>query len=305
MAHFIERANEVVLEHGGICTRLPFDYVERMTVEDFVRLRLSKLKREDTERSLHVICNPSGNEFSLLLGDHATVYKLTDCQEVGLSDLLEEYKLPDNPVKLMTPNLPWPLVCESTRGNGTTVTVRLPSIKRLYRNETCVAFNLEYWCPEMWFSVDLTPAGVFAGARVAVVKDFKPDFNDTVLYKWPLANVHHDGKICYGGGNLSSIGKLGTTYEKIAEAVSMFLDATFNSDLVNVSDSEASLNGVAAWPISKLGEPYDTLLAGCTASRGGEIKSVIKLLWAMKEPGGWRQLRLRTLDIPPKQFCKA
>lgn len=287
-AHVFDTDGNVVLEHGGVCTRLEFDKVESMSIDTFRRLELSKLK--SSESCLHVVRNAAEDEYAFILGDRVLRYKLVGCSEVPLEQLLKELQMPKAAATTEETGLPWPMICKKTSSEWIVTTVMVPSMKRRYRCATGVSFDLEYWCPDIWFSLTTTTSGAYIRAKVCVVREYQSDFRKTQLWKWPLANVHPGGNICYGGANMTTIAKIPTLHGKIEEAMSMFFDAVFNVDLLDSYMIDQMFRGITLG--DSFGEPYDRLIAGAAGSHADYVRGTLKLLWAMREPGGWRKLNL-------------
>lgn len=151
LAHLIETRDQLMLQHGGVATRLAFDKVEQFDLHTFLKTVVPGLNKQD--RTLTVMRNSVAGEYMFLLGDQVIRYHTTDVAEVPLDEMMKSLDLEKE--KLFDCDLPFPLVCRSERKNSIKTTAYIPSTKRLYRwaARDEASFVVEYYPPPVWFCV--------------------------------------------------------------------------------------------------------------------------------------------------------
>ena len=82
LAHLIETRDQLMLQHGGVATRLAFDKVEQFDLHTFLKTVVPGLNKQD--RTLTVMRNSVAGEYMFLLGDQVIRYHTTDVAEVPL-----------------------------------------------------------------------------------------------------------------------------------------------------------------------------------------------------------------------------
>lgn len=151
LAHLIETRDWLMLQHGGVATRLAFDKVEQFDLHTFLKTVVPGLNKQD--RTLTVMRNSVAGEYMFLLGDQVIRYHTTDVAEVPLDEMVRSLDFKKE--KIFDCDLPFPLVCRSEKKNTIKTTAYIPSTKRLYRwtarDET--SLTVEYYPPPVWFCV--------------------------------------------------------------------------------------------------------------------------------------------------------
>lgn len=300
MAHLVDMRDKVMLQHGGLCTRLCFDSVEQMDLETFTRVVLPKMKGD--RRTLTVIRDAAAGSFMLMLGDQVLRYKLTNVEEVGLADFAKG--LQDTSDETFTPDIPYPLVLRSVRSRdgAVVVVVRVDAGPRMYRNGR-LHLCRKLYMPPVWFKVTFTKAGCILGESVAVVPENEKRWDATKLYRWPLANVFPTSQVCLGSTRLEMPAGAGGFSE--GEIVQLGIDQFFNSDynldlLLGVEHYQRML-GDDHGDIYMDGELEAALRANRACQGVQGMASVIKVL---EDPNGWRTLSWVPLNLTAEAFCR-
>lgn len=82
--------------------------------------------------------------------------------------------------------------------------------------------------PDLFFSFSITKGNV-TGSKCFALKDAVTS-DDSMLYHFPLANVHNSGEICWGSNNLPEI----EHFSDIDFLVSLFFSSPYNEDLFDM-----------------------------------------------------------------------
>ena len=297
LAHLIETRDQLMLQHGGVATRLAFDKVEQFDLHTFLKTVVPGLNKQD--RTLTVMRNSVAGEYMFLLGDQVIRYHTTDVAEVPLDEMVKSLDFKKE--KLFDCDLPFPLVCRSERKNTIKTTAYIPSTKRLYRwaARDEASFGVEYYPPPVWFCVETNLTGSVMGAKIAVVKERTSKWRETQLGVWPLGNAGMGGQICFGSTTTATVIEKPTEAETYVMTLERFFNSNFNNDLSHSYYGQPS-------ELQRLYEkapPNERLAKKIQASKTTEIKDTMRVLAVLQRPEAWRQLNYGRPYIDPEGFC--
>lgn len=289
-AYLVQTNSDVILDHGGVCTKLAFRSVEQMSLDYFFTHEVNKHKGNNDV--LYAMQDSVSGAYTLILGDKVYKYTLRQIQQCSVDEIIN--LLVQNKPKIIAPNLPYVLIARCEGPEGKMITVYLPETKRAYKS-ALYKLDTHIYVPPCWFSVRINGAGTPVGTKVAAVKGIDLDWQDTKLYRMPLPNVHGDGSICFGSSRIVSVDSREdekTEAEIIMFQIVQYFDSDFNNHLTSCVNRVLSENDYKTAPRKAY---YDGLLAA-RRNISDDIE-MLKVLAVLEEPGGWRKLRLHDLQV--------
>lgn len=298
MSYLYDMRDQVMLQHGGLCTRVHFDKVEQMDMSAFLTVVVPKLRKE-TEQ-LTIIRNSAAGAYTLLLGDQVIRYHVTNIAECGLRKLCEELRKNSSDTELITPNLLQPIIASYKYPGGVTLTVRVDPEKRRY-NSSSPVLSVDYYPPPLWFRLSINTAKDLIGMGIAVIKEMHPNWNQVTLGEWPLANVYRSGAVCVGGSVLWASGGVNaerTDGEVMQQAQHSFFTSNFNQDLLD----PAGMTQVLGSSFDQLPDAKELEEEMNTQGLQQKSRQLRKLLYVLRDPSGWRKLSYRPLRVAPENF---
>lgn len=291
-----EARDAVVMQHGGVVTRITFSECEVMDVPTFVKEEVPKLGEL---RDTLVLMKDVGSErVALMLGNNVTLYKVTDMEQCGIeefADMLQTAK-----PETLIPDIQYPLVCMCTTAHEKLITVAVPPTRISFHlnDGTRTPLIKDITLPPIWFKVRLNMSNGFLGCSIAVVPERTAKCMDTSLYVWPLPNVHTSAEVCLGSTSaINPISKNATLGEIIGYQLNRVLTSMYNYDLTwNISYDNVIGSYYASLPedpdiAAKLNRESDTSHIGC-----------LKTIRCLMEPNGHMMLQYPSLRISAKQF---
>lgn len=297
---FMARGPEsVILQHGGVVTRMRYRTVETMSLDTFRTQVVPRLKLDKSERALYELRDTLDGTVTLMLDDQVIKYNLASMEECGLEDfaklLKEEARAKD--VVVTTPDLPWSLVAKVQNANRRCITIRLPEERRRYYMPL-YRVSVDIWYPPLWACVKMPANGGTAhGMCLAIEKAFNMDWRKTELLQLPMPNVFdNDGSICYGDVSLATaLNGLVTDAQVIMSMLNMFFNSEFNDHLMEYYDFKSiAEQAYNALPVDRT---YKDLIDEHYA-----IADFLKMLRVLKEKNGWRTLKYRPYKQTVEEF---
>ena len=147
-AHLIEMQNAVMLEHGGVVTKLTFYSVEEMTLEAFKEYVVPKIGAPQDD--LTIVRDAASGSYSFILGDRVTRYKVTGVKECMLDDVVSMLRTNSN--KDDKYNMPVPLIRDLITNAHRVTTAAFPSEKRQYKY---LGKTYTIYIPPTWFAIEI------------------------------------------------------------------------------------------------------------------------------------------------------
>ena len=288
-AHLIERRNDVMLEHGGVVTRMSFDSVEEMSLDAFKRFVVPRMG--EAESSLTVVKDSAAGSYSFILGDGVTRYKVNSVRECSLADVCEELKRGADAKFDEIYNMPMPLIRDVRRTDVRRVTAAFPSEERIYKR-----FDKKYkiYIPPTWFAVSLRPDNQLIECGMCVVLEWESKFEDTKLLRWPLSNVWSSGTVCLGDSEVKQY--IDVEHASIADLLIVYrervLGFTANNDLCD-------------WGydfIHGIDNLYRELVAEGKLENKDPRSTVERALEILSLPNGWEKIKYAPLGRSAKEF---
>lgn len=281
-AHLIEAQDKLILQHGGVVTKVNFSKVTRMPLERYRSLREELMFPDDAQRC-HVIRDLEHHNITMILNDHVAVYDVTSIEEVPLCKLADNL-VTEQDLKLF-PDIQYPLVGYIRRPDCRIITVHIDATWFHYRAADIPSIRVMH--PPIWLRIKLNNAGALIGGGMVVVRTREPRWDNTRLYQWILPNVFdYSNEICFGSTTLSYAVPDPTDGQRIMALYHQVFDSLWNYHLFHPETvDKATLEAFKALPVSK--RPYQ----GLTASTAGQSASLKRLLSVLTQPDGWRQIQ--------------
>ena len=236
VTHFVERDGEMFHLHGGVATKVRFESLEEMPIDDFFRDVAPTLAGK---RDVVVFGRDSVHEnMYRLLGDTAVIYHGVQIQDVFMDQFYKGLQ-EDKPLSLDL-NLSFPLVryVKEKNGGETRICVYIPEAEFTFR--TTLDRSWRIWHPPLWLSVRLSSTNVPNQHRMCVVIDREETIGATKIYHMPFPNVHDDGEICFGYTNMNvREGQVLTEAAAIQMTYNRYFMSQFNHDLMYQNKREA------------------------------------------------------------------
>lgn len=290
LALLTDQREQVVLQHGGVVTRVGFDSVYAMSVEDFIKYEVPKITEARKSDELRVLRDSATQQLSLIYGDQVIQYHVTGLDECSINQLTELLCTKDKLVRVF--NFARPLVSYVEDGSYNIVTVYVEEQKReLTFGLPGGRLTTTAYLPPAWFKVTLNQSNSVMSSAIAAVPERSVRAEDTVLHHIALPNVGGGGSICMGSSHLTSKGYFGdnpTLSQAVESAIMQFFGSVFNLDLYGYVQTLFCAKEYEALP--KL-EKFESRMGGCSK----EKKTLLQILRIYSMPGGWRKVTLPLL----------
>jgi len=290
-AHLIEDQNRLILQHGGVVTRVFFNKVSRMPLDHYLK---HELPSADGKTKCHLIRDYNHNNITMILDDHVAVYDVVSIEDVPLRELANNLITTQN--MELFPNIPYQIIGYIKQQDCLLLTVHIPASWFYYRSAEIESLKVMH--PPLWFRVKLNNAGSLLSAAMVVVRTTEARWEATKLYRWILPNVFPNNEICLGGSQLSG-GITDPTYGQIIMSVyhqvfdSLWNYHLFDQDTVDKAAREAfdALSG------NKI--PFTSPLSGI-----GSTASLKRILSVLHQPEGWRQIKWPDNQYTADEFVR-
>lgn len=234
VTHLVDRKSEVFHQHGGVATAIEFDSLEEMTIEQFIRDCVPKMKQDSN--TFTVIKDSTRDQIFRILGDNVARYHIRSIKDVFFDDLVARL-LSDQEISL-TPNLSFPLIqWVVQKENGMkSVTVEVPPRQfALHLQDFKDPFVV--WHPTLWLKVDMTSANVPDRTYLGCVQQHLTDFDKEYIMAMPFPNVFNYGGICWGSTNYQTQQGVDLTENAaIVLTYNRYFNSEFNYDLLDGQD---------------------------------------------------------------------
>lgn len=234
ITHLVDRQSEVFHQHGGVATAIAFDSLEEMTIDQFVRDCVPKLKED--RNTFTVIKDSTREQVFRILGDNVARYHIKSIKDVFFDELVARL-LSDQEISL-TPNLSFPLiqwVVQKETGMKS-VTVEVPP-RQFAMHLMDFREPFVIWHPPLWMKIDMTSANVPDRTYMGCVPQHLNDLDKEYVMAMPFPNVFNYGGICWGGTNYQTQqGVALTENSAIVLTYNRYFDSEFNYDLLDRQD---------------------------------------------------------------------
>lgn len=223
-ALFVDRTEDMFLQHGGCATRVAFQQVEEMSLATFLQ-ELTK----GTEEEFTVIRSPSTQSMLLIRGDRVIRYKNCIFEDVFVDEMVK--RLTHTAVSMSyTPMLQFPLVHVYVQGERY-VTVQIPKrVIHFFGTSEIGRIEDDITLPPLWFCVQMSASFSPYKAWVGIVDTLDVSAHNCKLRQLCFPNTYCDGSICFGSTRTSAL-----QVDQMTEAlaVSSTIDRFFNSNFNN------------------------------------------------------------------------
>lgn len=291
-AIIVDRTEDMFLQHGGCATRLVFEEVEEMSVQEF--LDELPLHPHLPDKELDFIRSPSTQTAMLLRGDKVIRYKGCQFQDVlvdGMIRLLTEKEAS----MVYTPMSQYPLVHACIENGNRWVTVQIPKrVVHIFGDDKIGDIDDDITMPPLWFCVKMTSTFTVTSGWIAVVGKLDPDPLKCELRKTCFPNTYDDAHICFGSTRTDAV-----KYDKMTEglAVASTIDRFFNSTRNNhcLAYHTAFLQNCRSIynDMPKL-EQYTKAIS--RVANDFDAANFLRYLRILHEPDGWMRVELPALS---------
>lgn len=286
-AIIVDRTDDMFLQHGGCATRVVFDAVEEMNVDQFLEdLRLHPKGLDD---ELTFVRSPSTQTVMLLRGDRVIRYRGCKFQDV-LCDTMVKFLTQKAATLKYTPMSQYPLVHAFVQGDRW-ITVQIPKrVVHIFGDDKLGDIDDDVTMPPLWFTCQMTSTFTVTNAWIAVVGKLDPDPAKCELRRLCFPNTYEDGNICFGTTRTEAI-----TYDVMTEglAVAGAIDRFFNSVRNNhvLHNHETFLESCRKIyeELEKL-DLYEKAIAKVSIDR--TASNFLRYLRILHEPDGWMRVNL-------------
>lgn len=226
-SYFVDRANDMFHQHGGVTTRIVFDSVEELPIS---RLR-AELDNPITEDQLMTVRSAKGAYMLMLRGDKVIRYKgctFEDCLTGEMVKLLTA-----NTNMTYTPMSTYPLIHVNINNNGKLVTVRIPKRKILFQGDHSLGnIEDEVTLPTLWFATKMNLANSQLGAYVAIEDHLDTDPKKCTLKQLCFPNTYPTGNICFGQTKTTTKVDVMTESMVVNATISRMFNSMFNNHVL-------------------------------------------------------------------------
>ena len=238
VTHFIAQDGQVFHTHGGVVSRIQYESIEEMPINDFFDTVAPTLKGQ---KDLVVFGRDSVHEkMYRLIGDTAVIYHGAKMTDIFLDDFYHQLQ-EDKPMELNL-NLPYPLVSyKQEKGGYKRICVYIPEAPFLFQSMEPTEYSFSVWHPPLWLGLRLTPSNIPNAHRICVVLERARKLEETKLFSLPFPNVHSNGEICFGSTTFAqaSDDDMITEADAIQKTYNRFFTSGFNHDLTGSVKKEA------------------------------------------------------------------
>lgn len=234
LMHLVDRSAEVIHQHGGIATSVAFDSLEEMTIDEFVRDYVPKLKGDNS--TFTIIKDSTREQLFRILGDNVARYHIKSIKDVFYDQLIERL-MSDQEISL-TPNLSFPLIQWSVKKESgmKSITVEIPP-RQFAMHLQGFKEPFVVWHPTLWMKIEMTSANVPNQVYLGCVQQHLTDFNNEYVMAMPFPNVFGYGGICWGGTSYDvPQGMALTENAALMMTYNRYFNSEFNYDLLDNQD---------------------------------------------------------------------
>ena len=296
--HLFELPNqELIMQHGGVATRVSFDEVKRMPLHYYLANMVPKA--DNSEPRCDVIRDYEHNNVTLILNDQVAVYHVTGVNDVAMRDLADALQVQKD--FEFVPNIPFPLIYYKQTAEEKWITVAIEAKWFHYNSKRLGINGLKVMHPPLWLNVKLSNANVLLGARVAVVRNSELHWQDTKLYHLALPNVWHNHDICLGGTRILDQIDSPTMGQTIMLVYNQVFNSEWNLDLV-MSDRVVKTVGEAFDKLKPESNPFKGLGYKAGVTTQASATAIKALLAVLTQPQGWRVATWQESDFTAESF---
>ena len=234
LMHLVDRNAEVIHQHGGIATTVEFDSLEEMTIDQFVRDYVPKLK--DDKSTFTIIKDSTREQLFRILGDNVARYHIKSIKDVFYDQLIERL-MSDQEVSL-TPNLSFPLIQWTVKKDTgmKSITVEIPP-RQFAMHLMGFKEPFVVWHPTLWMRIEMTSANVPNQVYLSCVTQHLTDLENESVMAMPFPNVFGYGGICWGSTNYDvPQGTALTENAVLMLTYNRYFNSEFNYDLLDHQD---------------------------------------------------------------------
>lgn len=304
-AYIFETKENVILQHGGIASRVSFKKAHVMDLDTFIDVELPKLKatRRKSTEDLYVLKDVENNNITMFYDGCVLKYDVDEVEEVTL-DSLSKY-IATSEMKTFFPGIHYPLVGYVEKPGRKEITVALDPKKIVFKSERFKGgfFQDTITLPPLWFRVSLNGANSILGTGIAVVLQKEIDPLKTQLHNWVLPNVHGSGEVCLGSTRIE-VKDLDKSMLTEGVCVQMAMDQIFNS-LWNMDLTwdyrYPEIIGNSYLTLPKL-EEYESRIKDNAGDK--TVCDMLRLLRVLKEPNGWMTLKWPVANFTADSFLR-
>ena len=298
-AYLVEMRKALVLQQGGIATRINYDSIEVMDLETFISTEIPKIRR--ASKDLTIIRDSNTSSISMIMDKKVTKYAVADIDDVPLEKLSDQLKTSEE--RTFFPNIHYPLVGYVESLRGVAITVLITNKEVIYSNGSNreKVLNEKIYLPPLWFKVTLNHAKNIQNINIAVVPEAEPNCLNTKLKAWPLTNVFDSGNVCQGGSYLKSATDLELTDGiAVQHAIDLIFTSKWNNDVVWRPTNQGGLKDAYAIATHK-GE-FDEAIE--RAANKKSICDLFRTVCILKDPEGWRSIPYTNLPRSASVFLR-
>ena len=298
-AFLYTREGDVMLQHGGICTRITFDRVEQTDLSTFLSEIVPRMKRDAS--NLTIIRNPTRGEYTFVLGDAVTIYKVNAIEDVGIADMIERLTI-KKAQSVYIPDIPYQIIADVQDEQLRKITVRIPEHKSVYRCSD-LQLNEKVYIPPLWAKVTLNRANMPTNLQLAVEAERNPMSMATTLYGWPFTNAwSEDGKCCLGNTSLSVAKTQLTIGEAIQVTLQRFIESDSNPHLIPHYAADAEKRMLSMYAELKDKAKFDKLLKAYSNSK--DACTLVRSVAIHTEKGAYRTFPYLKLKVGAETFIR-
>lgn len=286
-ALIVDRTEDMFIQHGGCATRIVFDTVEEMNVDQFLEdLRLHPKGSDD---ELTVVRSPSTQTVMLLRGDKVIRYRGCRFQDV-LCDTMVKFLTQKAATLNYTPMSQYPLVHAFVQGERW-ITVQIPKrVVHIFGDDTIGDIEDDVTMPPLWFSCQMTSTFTVQNAWIAVVGKLDPDPSKCELRRLCFPNTYEDGNICFGKTRTDAIRyDVMTEGLAVAGAIDRFFNSVRNNHVLHHHERFLESCRKIYEDMEKL-ELYEKAISKVAID--GLSANFIRYLRILHEPDGWMRVDL-------------
>lgn len=286
-ALIVDRTEDMFIQHGGCATRIVFDTVEEMNVDQFLEdLRLHPKGLDD---EFTVVRSPSTQTVMLLRGDKVIRYRGCKFQDV-LCDTMVKFLTQKAATLNYTPMSQYPLVHAFVQGERW-ITVQIPKrVVHIFGDDTIGDIEDDVTMPPLWFSCQMTSTFTVQNAWIAVVGKLDPDPSKCELRRLCFPNTYEDGNICFGTTRTDAIRyDVMTEGLAVAGAIDRFFNSVRNNHVLHHHERFLESCRKIYGDMEKLAL-YEKAISKVAID--GAAANFIRYLRILHEPDGWMRVDL-------------
>ena len=292
VALLVAKEKELLLQQGGIATRMCHDRIEIMDLEAFVTTEVPKLRRstKSDARELYAIRDSLTSSLSLMLDGIVHKYTLSEIADIPL-DTLNNYLRETDTMVSIFPDVKYPLIGYVETKDTKYITVLLEGKSMQYKAEELApgARDVKVYLPPLWFQVEVSKANALRQVRLVCAPESEVNCENTQLKVWPLTNVFSDTKVCLGTVRATVSPSIEPTNGVVLQhAMNLVFNAERYAHIPWVPRNLDELEEVYANSPHK--EEFDTYLNHKSATSSTSIRGLVQILAILKEPTGWMTL---------------